>query len=177
MNKAGCPGGNCQGICSAGTQECIKKTTGGQVWSECKGAVAPKPEICNGKDDDCDGNVDELAPSFFSSGFCKVSSETGPCELGKQTCLQGQLVCVTLYNKQAETCNAKDDDCNGVIDDIQTGQSCKVPNLKGPCQQGTKICKRGIEFCAQATRPTTEKCGNGKDDNCDGNVDEPGCTP
>ncbi|NOZ85984.1 MAG: formylglycine-generating enzyme family protein [Deltaproteobacteria bacterium] len=42
------------GECSYGVQTC----TGG-TWGECKGAVLPVKEICDGKDNDCNGTPDD----------------------------------------------------------------------------------------------------------------------
>jgi hypothetical protein len=42
------------GICRAGTITCLSSG----MWSECRGAVTPMAEACNGRDDDCDGEVD-----------------------------------------------------------------------------------------------------------------------
>ncbi|MBI3201271.1 MAG: putative metal-binding motif-containing protein [Myxococcales bacterium] len=59
-----CYGGNPKqagvGICKKGTQTC---GAAGEFpkWSECTGDAGPAPEICNGKDDDCDGQIDENA--------------------------------------------------------------------------------------------------------------------
>ena len=52
------------GICSPGEQTCFEGAWGGSdnvlEWVEdiCEGEVTPEEEICNGSDDDCDGNVD-----------------------------------------------------------------------------------------------------------------------
>ena len=52
------------GICLPGTQSCIDGTWGGPdaagVWQPdmCVGEVVPIEEVCNGSDDDCDGQVD-----------------------------------------------------------------------------------------------------------------------
>ena len=43
-----------KGVCSAGVQLC---KTG--FWGGCKGEILPTPEICDGKDNDCDGDTDE----------------------------------------------------------------------------------------------------------------------
>ncbi len=43
----------CVGLCKAGTQKC----SAGK-WSQCSNEVLPSKEVCNGKDDDCDGTVD-----------------------------------------------------------------------------------------------------------------------
>lgn len=42
------------GQCKAGKQTCMNGK-----WGPCVGAIQPKQELCNNKDDDCDGAVDE----------------------------------------------------------------------------------------------------------------------
>jgi MYXO-CTERM domain-containing protein len=44
------------GVCAMGAQACI-----GGAWAECSGGVGPSPEACDGRDNDCDGTVDDDA--------------------------------------------------------------------------------------------------------------------
>jgi len=55
-----------KGVCQAGVRMCK-----GGFWSECKGAVEPSPEVCDGKDNDCDAVIDEGVLS--SCGTCDMS--------------------------------------------------------------------------------------------------------
>lgn len=48
-----------RGICKAGTQHCQ-----GTQWGACVGETLPSPqELCNNKDDNCDGQIDESFPN------------------------------------------------------------------------------------------------------------------
>jgi hypothetical protein len=42
------------GICKSGVQTCVEGH-----WSSCEGEVVPRPETCNGLDDDCNGIIDD----------------------------------------------------------------------------------------------------------------------
>jgi len=54
------------GICKSGTQTC----SNGQLTT-CQNQIIPLTEECNGKDNDCDGQIDE------NCGQCPVSTNTG----------------------------------------------------------------------------------------------------
>jgi len=135
-------------------------------------------ERCNGKDDDCDGEIDETWPTKDEPcneglGACAAS--------GKQVCSADgrHLECSGKAGQAvSELCNGVDDDCNGVVDDwwaARLGDSCAVG--KGACRRvGVNICDPGGQDIACSVKPgkaVAETC-NGFDDDCDGDTDEIG---
>jgi hypothetical protein len=81
----------------------------------------PALEVCNGKDDDCDGEVDE--------GLAAVSCGVGACRRSVAACVAGMPQTCTPGEPRAETCNGVDDDCDGAVDDGVR----RLPS--GRCQQ------------------------------------------
>ncbi|HBF13157.1 MAG TPA: hypothetical protein DDW49_07205, partial [Deltaproteobacteria bacterium] len=139
------------------------------------GTVHPNftgPDTCDAKDNDCDGRVDEdyiPNPTMCGVGVC--------LNAGQRECVAGQLVDTCTANApSAELCgNNTDDDCDG-----QTDEGFDVGDV---CQTGVGACKAdGHKVCSADGLSTTcdavagfameEQCGNQKDDNCDGAVDE-----
>ncbi len=55
-----------KGICQAGVQLCK-----GGFWGECNGETLPTPEVCDGKDNNCNGLIDEGVLS--TCGTCDMS--------------------------------------------------------------------------------------------------------
>lgn len=95
---------NAFGLCE-GSRSCT--TTG---LSACS-ATAPGAEICNGEDDDCDGEIDNLP---FSE--CTNDNALGSCS-GQLVCGSGAEALCDADVPTVETCNGLDDDCDGVTDE------------------------------------------------------------
>ena len=168
--KSGCiksgTGYTCKGICKAGMQVCSKAGK----WGSCTGEVTPTTEVCDGKDNNCEGKIDESYPQKGKA--CKNTAQKGPCADSQYTCVQGKVSCPQTIQPTKEVCDGKDNDCDGSVDESfdQKGKSCKVPKQKGACASGQYICDKGALACPQTIQPGKEAC-NGKDDDCDGKVD------
>ena len=103
---------------------------------------------------------------------CLRSSPFGSCT-GTQTCApQGGWSDCSASTPAAETCNGKDDDCNGQVDEglAPPPQPCAVTNQHGTCTDNWE-CRGTVGWKCDAATPAAEAC-NGKDDDCDGSVDE-----
>jgi len=135
-------------------------------------------EVCNGVDDDCNGQIDD-GPLPGVGLDCGIQGQG--CAKGVTVCVNGQIVCSSVSSPQPEVCNGLDDDCNGVIDDgvfPGVGDSCVCDGLDpsqvnvGICRAGRLACKGGAGLkCEGCVLPTPEIC-DGKDNDCDGNADQ-----
>jgi hypothetical protein len=154
------------GVCAAGTTSC-------QLGSiACLPNTTPSPEQCNNLDDDCDGQIDEGDPG--GGGSCN-SGQPGICGPGIYHCQSGLLSCFQNQSPTAEQCNGLDDDCDGAADEGNPGggMSCAT-GQPGICAAGTTACSGGSVQCQANNSPQTEQCGDGLDNDCDGQTDE-GC--
>ncbi len=162
----GNPGGG--GTCGSAVGECrqgVEECRSGVIV--CVGEVAPTTEVCNGLDDDCDGEPDEGNPG----GGRLCGSSTGICESGREVCTAGALVCTGGTGPGTESCNGLDDDCDGSIDEGNPGGGVTCGEDRGECSFGALQCRGGVLVCEGGTGPRAELC-NGLDDDCDGLTDE-----
>ena len=141
-------------------------------------------EVCDNKDNDCDGATDEGALPTIGD---PCDNQVGECAGGVKQCTAGAVTC--SKNPKPEECNLKDDDCNGSTDENDPGGGAFCGTDQGECVRGTLHCntQTGAVQCGlncgtpQAlncpiggvTAPfgTAELCDS-KDNDCDGDFDE-----
>ncbi|MDF1566090.1 MAG: MopE-related protein [Deltaproteobacteria bacterium] len=147
-------------------------------------AGPPTTEICDGRDNDCDGNTDEGTDWTDIGAVC--TNGIGTCQRpGLKVCDPSDSTGPTICNavpaaESIEICNGVDDDCDG-----QTDEEALWADKGAVCTSGLGICETpGIRLCdpanpagptvcsaSQSTTGTFETC-NGLDDDCDGQTDE-----
>jgi hypothetical protein len=166
---AGAEGTAGRGLCHEGIRKCSPEG----FWGACNGEVRPVTESCNGKDDDCDGIIDndferQGALCFRSQGACRTQGTWKCAADGAKSECNAAIVAPT-----EEICDNIDNDCNGEIDDGSVkgaGDACNT-GKPGACNAGSKRCVGGAIRCVQNQPPGVEIC-NGIDDDCDNQVDD-----
>lgn len=122
-------------------------------------------EVCNGIDDDCDGEVDEgLTFDDDGDGFTSTDS----CEGSKDDCDDTDPA---VHPGAAEACNGVDDDCDGDVDEGLTSDD------DGDGFTSVGSCEGSADDCDDddpAVHPGATEACNGVDDDCDGSTDEGG---
>ncbi|GMV41964.1 MAG: hypothetical protein AMXMBFR64_36800 [Myxococcales bacterium] len=158
----------CSVASNLGTCFGMRTCDGPSGWTECD-AKPPTPEICDGLDNDCDGQADELWPE---KGAPCDGDDEDTCENGTWACA-GDLAGLACKGDEPtpELCNGKDDDCNGETDELwpEKGTSCDGDDAD-TCPNGTWTCD-GEGIACQGDTPAPELC-NGLDDDCNGETDE-----
>ncbi len=158
-----------QGVCAAGITSCSAGIT------VCNHTIEPgtQAEICDGQDNNCDGETDEAFPG---KGDLCGTGLLGACEAGSIACEGGVIVCSQTVAASDEVCDSVDNDCDGQTDETFPGKgdSCST-GLLGVCAAGTKACEAGAIVCNQNVAANTEICGDSLDNDCDGEVDN-GCS-
>ena len=138
-------------------------------------------EICNGLDDDCDGNIDNLndkdIPNCFTLTEFSQLKPIGVCQKITAVCTDAVLNCqINNFEKIETTCDNLDNDCDGEIDEdcsCSSGQTKKCGSNLGECVQGIQTCGEDESWgeCIGSVSPDEEICDS-KDNDCDNLVDE-----
>lgn len=158
------------GICGVGTTVCNSGVL------ECEQVQYPSIEVCDGLDNNCDGEVDDGNPG---GGLPCSTAGLGQCAVGTTLCADGEIICSSSAGPQPERCDGLDNSCNGLIDDGFDG-------LGDVCFSGIGVCQRaGVGICdpnddmadpicsaVPGSPAPSEEC-NYIDDLCTGEVDGP----
>lgn len=133
------------GECCYGAQERTCRSDGiWGSWGECSGAVYPSDEVCDGKDNDCDGQADEggvcgtCTPGETETQDCGPDTNEGVCQVGQRqrTCVENEQGggdwgawsdCSGAVYPSSEVCDGLDNDCDGSSDE---GDVC-APTISG----------------------------------------------
>lgn len=163
--------------CKMGVVVCIKGQPATICGTESEENIA---EVCDGQDNNCDGAVDEgLTTTFYADsdkdGYGDPNNPTQACTqpvdyvTNQQDCNDAAAA---IQPTSTEQCNGQDDNCNQEVDEGNpgSGEACET-GVPGLCAVGKTACQNGSIQCQQAVSPVAEEC-DGKDNNCDGAVDE-----
>jgi MYXO-CTERM domain-containing protein len=165
--------GSALGECMAGITRCVN----GHLI--CETTSTPGVEVCNGKDDDCDGVIDNgtfpgVGDSCLCDGLTQAQVDVGgDCKAGKKICRGALgLVCEGCVLPRAEVCDGRDNDCDGTSDmaaRCPSGFACREGSCTLNCKPGEFPCPAGYmcidtycipQRCVGVSCPAGQRCDN-----------------
>ncbi len=183
---------------TAGDPACTRPDGFVRLSDDCDDAIAgvnpESDESCNGRDDDCDGLVDEGGAErvLYTDVDGDSYGDPGEATLGcaaTEGLSANAFDCddhaAAVHPAGVETCNGVDDDCDGLVDDSATDAVVWFADLDhdgaGDPRDALTACVAPDDFVESAgdcddgddaIGPTADERCDGRDDDCDGAIDE-----
>jgi MYXO-CTERM domain-containing protein len=148
-------------------------------------------ELCDGKDNDCDGTIDEgVTTTYYADsdgdGYGDPASTTADCSApagyvaGATDCDDGDA---SVHPGASETCNSIDDDCDGTVDEgvATTYYADSDGDGYGDAASTAAACAAPAGYVAGSTdcddtqasvHPGGSEVCDGLDNDCNGSVDD-----
>ncbi len=160
---------------NVGRQE-VQCDKGRLYYGECVSCIS-SDEVCDGRDNDCDDNIDEHQlnacgecgplPQDICDGLdndCDGQTDEDlirecqtVCERGVETCIDGAWTSCTARQPIDEACDGFDSDCDALVDE---GLNCSCPpEMIGaliPCMEPPLNCGMGFKTCECASDDCSE---------------------
>ncbi len=159
------------GQCAHEAPACV-----GGVPQECDHFLGAQEESCDGLDNDCDGLTDE--------GLPQLQCGLGQCQHELAACIDGvEQQCDPMEGASPEVCDGLDNDCDGAVDDGVLTRYYRDADQDGfgnpdefvdACTQpaGYLQDSQDCDDSTNAIKPGATEICDGKDQNCNGQVDE-----
>ena len=145
-------------------------------------------EICDGKDNNCDSDIDEPGAKNCSNFYYDNDEDGYGIDLTQCLCAKTKPYLATQKGDcndnikdvnpgATEICDDADNDCNSQVDDGCNADGDKFCSDKMVVKGTPNVCPLGGKDCDDGdalVNPGGSELCNGKDDDCDGDIDE-GC--
>jgi hypothetical protein len=159
-------------ICVEGVGACVQSgvmvCSDDRTTTECNAIPGNEMgELCNGADDDCDGETDE---GFELGQACDGANDADLCAEGVWVCDgAGGRSCTDASGTTADLCGGGDEDCDPASadgsEDPAVGSLCDGGD-SDLCLEGVRACQDGALVCSDTTGSTADVC-DGEDNDCD----------
>ena len=151
-----------KGICFHEVQACENGTP-----TFCNPSEGSQEELCNGLDDNCNGEVDDFWPEVSTP--CDSDDDDDFCKNGTWECTEGGsgVECIGDEAPDEEVCDGEDNDCDGQIDEGFGETTCGL----GQCKHTVKNCFEGALLECDPFQGVEEEDLpdlDGVDSDCDG---------